>query len=340
MSSDSAEIEPGFFGRNFGPGVPISRRAFLGMSALALGAVLGIDRLWNEFMQVDTALGQAIWRPTQAQLVEFEPFSPEDQQHPWLTEAGLGHASSLYLARQVHGMDPAKINPAYPVIPNQGTTLPSTAEVSLPLFRKAKTVNILGSSMGGPVSLEIARHAAAKGAQAPLDTLVLVSSPFGMEDARMHVAARIIDELHMHANLRGGPFSKGITNLIQNWQNDNWDPIKLWPELKKLPYDATHGNSPAVWVSQIAMLDQIDLWKNREAYKGVITPNTRWYYVCSEDSRMDRVVDVDAAIRKYQKIAHYLGATMQIVRVPGMAHADMQTASPYIAEKINYGLVA
>lgn len=300
------------------------RRTFLraaGMAALVGAPVLS---------RTDTMIGEIIWEADETSIREYEPFGSKDRLWLVLTAPGLGMKSGKYISKELSALG---INSAFVELRNHDASIDQIARAAHETLRSAQSVRLVGASMGAPVLLEMMLRAAQHGVPKHIDQLVMVSSPFDIEDARYTPGARALDALYPWG-YGGGPGGHTAYRLLADLQQGRL--VSPQTEVEKINFEITKGNPISLTLSGIRMLSRSELALHTRKFVelGLITPDTEFLYVSTERGETDRVVDVRKAEQKWRTFVEALGARFIPVRIPDLQHGDVATALSAIAYRL------
>lgn len=268
---------------------------------------------------LDGVWGKRHWPSTQNKLLGLE--APVDHSELTLTCVGLGATNGHEQATHAQKYLPGTA--AYLDYSTDGFSLPKLAEIFRSTAPNAQLVHINGHSMGGPVGLEIQRHAATPARR--LGKLVLLCSPFDRDDARLNGPAKILKAVRWPV----GPGNKFTLSLLRNVLEQR-DMLKAWQQAKT---DALSGSSPRLWLSQARVLESLQLRGHQEAYKRLVGPETEMLYCHPLDHSLDTVVRTEQSVEKYAEFCNAIGVPFKAVAVPDVGHAQWLETFDYLISR-------
>lgn len=301
------------------------RRRFLKGTAEAMLGVVAI-------MGIDSVAGEVMWSRNDTSVEAYRPLLEDDRQDIVLTAPGLGMRSSEYVSKSLALLE---VNSLYVNWPDHGASVDTMTKAAEPYIRDADSVSIVGASMGAPIMLEAMLESAREGVDRPLKEVIMISSPFDMDDARFTAGAKTLNFMY-DKGYKGGPLGHTLYRSTVDWYRGNLEERSLQQEWQIIQYEINQGNPFSLTLGGIDMFEQIHLEEQVDefALHNIITPETRFYYVRTENAADDRVVDVDAAQAKWQAFAGEFGAEFEVITIAGMQHGDVQVAIPVLEDNI------
>lgn len=308
----------------------MARRQFLGLGLTAAAATLGsID----SYRITSRMLMEGHWPDSETTRTELHPeLLPAFEG--WLVVPGFGNQHGDHMAQRFDklfgGLQPI----SYLNYANQGMSEHEIKALMHDYARNLQTLNIYGHSMGGPSAL-----LAAQNLGKPLNHIVLDCSPFDIRDARD--GSDITNAISWFAEVlgyKGGPVGTYGGNFYTQLRRKGWAESwkNFFPETLSAAKETWDGASPKLLLSQLKLLEEIDLMKHRERFKGIITPDTVVIFCAPEYFSHDKIVDDAQAYQKWQHFFAYFGVKMQLLLVEGGSHASAGRTIPQLRRPFNF----
>lgn len=265
----------------------------------------------------DVHASKRLWPSSAADLKGLDMATSEAM----ITFSGLGSLDGVNQARHIARVFPG--SHAYWQYSTDHISVEELAEILLERAPSLQTAGVNGHSMGGPLGLEVIRLSAAA-SDMKLGTVVLHCSPFDMDDARQASAAK----WSALAKVPPGPGAKYLIAFAKGCIEGE----SVRDSIKHAKHHAVSGVSPRLWLSQMRLLQQIDLTRHMRDYQALVGPDTKVLYCMPDDPARDTTVDTERASQHYKLFFEALGVPFTIVRVPKACHADVALASVHLLQ--------
>lgn len=248
----------------------------------------------------------------------------------WFVLPGFGNTHGDHMAQKLDKLFGGSQSISYVHYANKGTSEKEVTHFMRKSASRLNSLNIYGHSMGGTTAMLAARKLGK-----PLNHIVLNCSPFDIHDAKDDSeVTQAIAWFGEMTGFKGDPLVKYSGTYLTQLRRKGWG--HLLPETISAAKETWQGASPELLVSQLKLLDSIDLMKHQDEYHGVITPETRVVFCAPEYFSHDKTVNDAQAYEKWQEFFAIFGVKVDLLLIENAGHADSNRTIPQLSRWYNF----